>query len=425
MPRSLDRIAALLLLLAACAPRPAVPPVPETGALRVPVPRAAVLATIAGVPVEQGGFGSALAVAGGAWYFLTDRGPNVDLPTEDHKLFAVPGYAPTIGEFRWQGGALEPVRRIPLHLPGGRPLSGLPAPKGMGASGEVAHGVDGASLPPDSNGVDTEGLVALPEGGFWISEEYGPWLVHAAADGTVQERIGPFAGPGRHLPAVLATRRANRGMEGLALVPGTATLAGLMQAPLDNPKAAGRRSRALRLVLFDTRSGASRQLVYLLDAPGHRITEIAAVSPTRFLVVEIDGKVPGHPTDPSTFQRIVQVDLAGATDVSDPADGPRGRLFGGRTLEELDVDSLAAAGIVPVRQAPLVDLRDPAIAYPYDKPEGLVVVDARTLALVNDDDFGIDADGHGGLAPKRGADGRVVGNELWLLRLPTPLEGAR
>ena len=121
----------------------------------------------------------------------------------------------------------------------------------------------------------------------------------------------------------------------------------------------------------------------------------------------------------------MQVDLAGATDVSDPADGPRGRLFGGRTLEELDVDSLAAAGIVPVRQAPLVDLRDPAIAYPYDKPEGLVVVDARTLALVNDDDFGIDADGHGGLAPKRGADGRVVGNELWLLRLPTPLEGAR
>ncbi|MFN8648319.1 MAG: esterase-like activity of phytase family protein [Gemmatimonadales bacterium] len=425
MPRSLDRIAALLPLVAACAPAPAAPPVPDAGARRVPVPRVAELTTVAGVPVEQGGFGSALAVTGGKWYFLTDRGPNVDLPTEDHKLFAQPGYAPTIGEFRWHDGALEPVRRIALHLPDGRALSGLPTPKGMGASGEVAVGVDGAQLPPDSNGVDTEGLVVLPDGSFWVSEEYRPSLLHAGPDGTVRERIGPFAGPGRHLPTVLAARRSNRGMEGLALVPGTTTLAGLMQGPLDNPKAAGRRSRALRLVMFDTRSGTSRQLVYLLDAPGHRITEIAAVSPTRFLVVEIDGKVPGHATDPARFLRIVQVDLTGATDVSDPADGPRGRLFGGRTLEELDADSLAVAGIVPVRKAPLLDLLDPAIAYPYDKPEGLVVVDARTLALVNDDDFGVDADGRGGIAPKRGGDGRVIGNELWLLHLPAPLEGAR
>lgn len=27
--------------------------------------------------------------------------------------------------------------------------------------------------------------------------------------------------------------------------------------------------------------------------------------------------------------------------------------------------------------------------YPHDKPEGLVILDANTLAIVNDDDFGI------------------------------------
>ena len=32
---------------------------------------------------------------------------------------------------------------------------------------------------------------------------------------------------------------------------------------------------------------------------------------------------------------ILGLDITGATDVSDSADGPRGRLFGGRTLEEL------------------------------------------------------------------------------------------
>jgi len=424
--RSIRLLVALPLLITACAPTPAAPPVPELGApRRIRLAPVAELARVNGVPVEQGGFGSGLAVTGGSWYFLTDRGPNVDLPTADHKLFPVPGYAPRIGEFRWRGDSLAFVRQIALHLPDGHPLSGLPTPKGLGGSGEVGHGLDGAELAPDANGVDTEGLVALSDGSFWVSEEYGPWLLHVDRDGTVRERVGPFAGPGRRLPAVLASRRSNRGMEGLALVPGTATLAGLVQGPLDNPKAAGRKSRALRLVMFDTKAGTSRQLVYLMEAPGNRITEIAALSATRFLVIEIDGKVPRHPTDPSGFMRIMQIDLTGASDVSDPADGPRGRLFGDRTLEELPSDSLAALGITPVSRRVLVDLLDPAIAYPYDKPEGLVVVDRQTLALVNDDDFGIDADGKGGIGPKRGAEGAVIGNEVWLLRLPAPLEGGR
>ena len=426
MSRSISLLVALPAVFAACTPTPAAPPVPELGTpRRIRLAPVAELARVNGVPVEQGGFGSGLAVTGGSWYFLTDRGPNVDLATADHKLFPVPGYAPRIGEFRWRRDSLAFVRQITLHLPDGHPLSGLPAPKGLGASGEVGHGLDGAELAPDANGVDTEGLVALPDGSFWVSEEYGPWLLYVDRDGTVRERVGPFPGPGRRLPAVLASRRSNRGMEGLALVPGTMTLAGLMQGPLDNPKAAGRNSRALRLVLFDTRSGTSRQLVYLTEAPGNRITEVAAVSATRFLVVEIDGKVPRHPTDPSRFMRIMQVDITGATDVSDSADGPRGRLFGGRTLEELPSDSLAALGITPASTRVVVDLLDPALAYPYDKPEGLVVVDRQTIALVNDDDFGIDADGKGGIGPKRGADGAVIGNEVWLLRLAAPLQDSR
>lgn len=417
------RLCLLLLLLPACGapsaqPTPSLPPRTELGPVTV-------LTRVQGVDVRQGGFGSALARGSdGTLYLLTDRGPNVDLPTEDHKLFPLPAYSPTIGAYRWEGAALAQVGRFPLHLPDGRGLTGLPAPKGRGASGETAIGLDGAVLAADSNGVDTEGLAVLPDGSFWVSEEYGPWLLHVGPDGTVRERVGPFSGPARRLPAVLAARRSNRGMEGLALVPGSVTLAGLMQGPLDNPKAAGRRSRSLRLVLFDTRTGLSRQVVYLLEAPGHRITELAAVSPTRFLVVEVDGKIPGDAKDPSRFSRIYQVDLAGATEVSDTADGPQGRRFDGRTLEELPSDSLAALGVTPVAKAPLLDLLDPAIGYPYDKPEGLVVLDDSTLALVNDDDFGIDADGAGGITVKRRGDGVVMPNELWVLRLPVPIEGA-
>lgn len=414
-----------LVPLAACgaSPQPAerASEPPRVAVERLVLTPVSVLAKARGADVLQGGVGSSLAVPDGRrgpFYFLSDRGPNVDLVEDDHKLFPVPGYAPAIAEYRWRDDGLVRVRRIALHWPDGRAISGLPAPEADGSASEVAFAPDGRRLPPDPNGLDPEGLVALPDGTFWVSDEYGPWLLHVASDGAVVERIGTRPGAARRLPAVLAARRPNRGMEGLARVPGTRTLAGLMQSPLDNPKSAGRASRATRLVLFDTDTAESRQLVYLLDAPETRITELAALSATRFLALEIDARIPGDPRAPSRCVRLYEIDLDGATDVGDPADAPAGRLFDGRTLEALSPDEMSASGVVPVRKRLLLDLLDPAVAYPYDKPEGLAVLGPRLVGVVNDDDFGIDADGRGGVTAKRTRDGRIMRNELWLLRLP-------
>ena len=33
-------------------------------------------------------------------------------------------------------------------------------------------------LPKDPNGYDSEGLVALKDGTFWVSDEYGPFITH-------------------------------------------------------------------------------------------------------------------------------------------------------------------------------------------------------------------------------------------------------
>ena len=403
----------------------ALPPHASGGpvASRLPVP-ARVLATVDGVDVRQGGFGSALAMtpgAAGRFLLLTDRGPNVDMLREDQKGFPVPEYSPTIGEFRRTGEGLTWVRDIVLRLKDGGPITGRPNPPGPGSIGESAVTMGGQGLPPDPHGLDTEGLVARADGSFWVSDEYGPWLLHFSADGRLRERVGPFGAPGRGLPIVLAARRPNRGMEGLCAVPGTGRLLGLLQSPLDNPKAAGRQSRSVRLLSYDPATGLSRQFVYLLDHAGNRTTEIAAVSATRFLVIEIDGKVPGDSAAPSGFLRVFQVDLGDATDVSDPANGARGRLFGGRALEELPSDSLAAAGVIPVQKALLLDLLDPAIGYPHAKPEGLAVLDDYTIAIANDDDFGITADGQGGMAANLRPDGALETNEVWLLRLAVPL----
>jgi len=126
--------------------------------------------------------------------------------------------------------------------------------------------------------------VALADGTFWISDEYGPWLVHVDADGRTLERIGPFPGP-KSLPKVLALRRPNRGMESLTITSDGKTLVGMMQNPVDNPDTSIRKtSRLNRVVAYDPRTGASRQYAYLLDATSAVVSEIAAVTHSTFIV---------------------------------------------------------------------------------------------------------------------------------------------
>src|SRR4029077_11157531 len=185
----------------------------------------------------------------------------------------------------------------------GKKITGLPNPSD-GNTGEVAVDLHGRELGTDPDGLDSEGLVALPDGTFWISDEYGPWLVHVDAEGRTLERIGPFGAP-KSLPRVLALRRPNRGMESLTITPDGSTLVGLMQNPVDNPDSTIRKtSRLNRLVAYDPVSGAPRQDAYLLDAPSAVVSEIAAVTGTTFIVSERDQLFPGDPASPSKLKRI-------------------------------------------------------------------------------------------------------------------------
>jgi hypothetical protein len=334
------------------------------------------------------------------FYLLTDRGPNLDGPAAEEKIFPVPDFTPEIGVFRLAGGRLELARAIPLQDAAGHPLSGLPNPPGLGGTGERPLGPDGRPLGWDSAGLDPEGLALLEDGTFWIADEYGPHLVHVDRTGRTLERLNPF-GAERRLPRVLARRRPNRGLEGLAALPGDSMLAAILQSPLDNPAAAGRRSVAVRLILFHLPTGRSRQYLYFLDDPAYVTSEVAAAGPDRLLVLEQDTRFPRDPRSPSRQKRIYEVDLSGATDVSDPADGPDGLLVSGRTLEALTGEELRAAGIVPVAKRLLVDLLDPAIGYAHNKAEGLARLPDGRLAVSNDDDFGIESDGRRGCVPKR------------------------
>ncbi len=153
------------------------------------------LTTVGNVQVFNGGFGSAIAADPndpGAFFMLADRGPNIDGTIANSKVFALPAYAPQIGKFRVKNGQMLLEKVIELRNSAGGKLNGLPNPVGQGSTGEVALGLSGNNLGTSIDGIDSEGLVALPDGTFWVSDEYGPHIVHFDATGKTIERINPF-----------------------------------------------------------------------------------------------------------------------------------------------------------------------------------------------------------------------------------------
>ncbi|HWV66100.1 esterase-like activity of phytase family protein [Chitinophaga sp.] len=384
----------------------------------------------AGVKVYNGGYGSSIVnVPGqpGYFYLMTDRGPNADGTIKDSKVFAVPGFNPQIGKFKLNGDSLVLVETIHIKSAANTPVTGLPNPAGSGGTGETALDKDGKTLPEDPDGIDSEGLTVAPDGSFWISDEYGPHLVHLDRSGKTLERINPFGtgAGGRKIPKVFANRRANRGMEGLTITPDGKTLVGIMQSPLYNPtKDAVKNSLYTRILTYDIASGQSRQYIYKLDNKNTANSEITVISNNTFLVLERDGEFPGDAAKPSLIKKIYKIDLSAATDISDASDGAGGKLVNGKTVEVLTDEELQAAGIKTVSKSLVVDLLKDVAAYPHDKPEGIVLVNSTTLAVSNDDDFGIippDPVNNTYIQKILPLTGKTDFNTVYFIKLATPL----
>jgi hypothetical protein len=393
-----------------------------------------------GTEIRNGGFGSgATAHPGkaGHFYAMTDRGPNTDFSGSagDGKKFPVADYTPRIGEFRLnQDGEIVEVRQILLKDRDGNPISGLPS-ETFGATGEIPYDADGNLLAYDPYGLDSEGLVALADGSFWVSDEYGPHIVHYAADGTEIDRINAFPDDTRtslNLPAEFANRRANRGMEGLAVTPDGKTLVGIMQSTMYNPSGSAATNRTLtRIVTINLETGAIAQYLYRQDANNYSNSDIVALSATTFLVDERDGGYGGDGT--AADKNLYKIDIAAATNVDTgntalingdadiTADAATGLLINGNTLEGTDWDTLSTKGIHAVSKTLVYDALA-GLAYPHDKLEGLWLIDATHLGIVNDDDFAVIPDETGEIVQKVLPGGTAVdASTLYVVELPTPL----
>jgi hypothetical protein len=84
-------------------------------------------------------------------------------------------------------------------------------------------------------------------------------------------------------------------------------------------------------------------------------------------------------------KKIFKIDISNATPITRED-------CNGKTLEQLEnAENCIANGIAPVQKTLYMDLLahgwDPA----HKKPEGITVVDDATIAVINDNDFGVDS----------------------------------
>lgn len=389
-------------------------PVTVSGAVMLYAENEPPLATIGRVRVQANAHGSAIAAVPGSTdeiYGITDRGPNVDGPTTNEKVFPLPNFHPQIAKLRLADGVASVEQTLTLTGTDGEPFVGFVDPQA--STGETMVDLNGTVLAPSDHGLDSEGLVAMPDGTFWVSDEYGPFIIHFDPSGKELERLSPFDGT---LPKELALRSPNQGMEGLTVTPDNSTLVGIMQSALTTPGLVGS-AKAVPVTRIVTVNLANRsdihEYLYSLANPQETkvaVSEITAIGPTTFLVDERDNQ-----KQPNSNKKIYVADISDATDVG-PHSTVRGTSYqpdaGGLLINGIPVetfvgvgtdaaatDKLKAAGITVAGKTLKLDLSGLLHTlspggdfFGHDKIEGIVALDGgKTLMIANDSDFGLAA----------------------------------
>jgi hypothetical protein len=354
----------------------------------------------------------------------TDRGPN-GAPTGVKRPFLLPDFTPRIVRFELDptSGEVAITQQIELKNADGTKLTGLPN-TALGGTGskpyddEVPVDLLGNVITPlDPLGGDFEGIVVDTDGSFWLPDEYRPAIYHFDSAGILLDRyipIGTHAAAGlvppapgaagvfgvEALPAVLGQRRPNRGFEAIAMQGGK--LYAFVQSPLRNPVTLTNGQldvlKNIRVVEFDPATLATRQFLYVMDQPAlvgatdtraDKIGDATALPARGFLVSERDDD--SISTGNPITKRIYAFDLTGATAIT-PSKDTLYDVGGGvmKSLDQMNTTELALAtvNVKPVTKVLHVDLGDTAYNT-VQKVEGLALIDAGTLAVVNDNDFGV------------------------------------
>ncbi|MEV0809093.1 esterase-like activity of phytase family protein [Micromonospora sp. NPDC050200] len=234
---------------------------------------------------------------------------------------------------------------------------------------------------------DIESIVRVADGSYWIGDEFGPYLLHADRAGRLLRAPIPLPGVrAPENPAGSPNLGRSKGFEGMALQPD-----GRMLFPLLEGTVAGDPAGTLRLYEFDLAAGAytGQRWSYQLDAANHAIGDAISVDGDRLLIIERDGAQ----GDAAQVKKIYLVDK-----------------------RDRDRDGVLDKALV----ADLLDLANPrrlggfgtTFRFPFETIEDVVILDDRTLGVLNDNNFPFSSGR---------AAGRPDNNEFITIRLSNPL----
>jgi hypothetical protein len=282
----------------------------------------------------------------------TDRGPNADSDKNNNRPFVSPEFQPRLTQFKVNRNApfATYLQVVPLALPNGKPMTGLPNKK----TDETPVALDMQVLPFDPMGIDPEAICFSGEH-IWLAEEYGPSLLKFNRQGQLITRYvppGSFAKGKRPasvkeiLPNQLLTRKLNRGFEGMTC------LAGKIYAAIQSPLPGD--GKNILIVEFDPyEERVHRSFYYPLESmDADKIGDLAHHD-GKLLVLEQNSK-----TGPDSFHRIYEIDP--------------------NETQQLGV----------AKKSLFLDLVK--VGYDFaDKVEGMIMIDSSHIAIINDNDFGL------------------------------------
>jgi hypothetical protein len=344
--------------------------------------------------------GSSLALksnSGGTmvFYGLTDRGPNADSPAPvtaadgtvypASKVFPVPSYVPKVVEITVKDGKATVSKAIDLLASATTAMGGLPLPVTQtGSTGEISLNSTLTASPGFSaNGIDPEGIAIDADGKLWICDEYGPFIARVnPTTGVLEKKYipGDATSP---LPDILKKRVPNRGMEGITIADGL--VYAIVQTPLDSDGDGKGDDDYLTLVELNPSTGEVNLYAVTFDkyvkntnpngfkSSKVKVGDLMGLGGGKFLMIE-----QGANNNDLLVNNIVLIDLAAATKITATD-------YAGKT--SLKGITVSGSAITAATRTLIANLRD--FGWLPEKAEGLTKLDAQTIAVINDSDFGI------------------------------------
>jgi hypothetical protein len=212
--------------------------------------------------------------------------------------------------------------------------------------------------------LDIESLRRDPDGNLWFGDEFGPFLVKTDKNGRVLRSAIPMPGvqspQNPFLGSATPTLNPSNGFEGLAINNAGDTLYTMLEGTV-----VGDVPGSLRINAFDiaSESYTGAQWLYKLDPLGTNIGELTAVNDTQFIVIERNG------TQEPRFKRLYLIDLAHVD-----AEGYVQKTEIADLMNIADPNDLNADG-------------SHLFTFPFVTIESVLVLDAHTLLVVNDNNY--------------------------------------